>query len=47
MKRTLTILAAGACVFAGLAAPAQAADMALTRLDCGTPQAPTPVNQRF
>ena len=48
MKRTLTILAAGACVFAGVAAPAQAApDMALTRLDCGTPQAPTPVNQRF
>ena len=47
MKRTLTILAAGACLFAGLAAPAQAADMALARLDCGTPQAPTPVNQRF
>jgi len=52
MKRTFGILAAGACVFAGLfaglAAPAQAApDMALTRLDCGTPQAPTPVNQRF
>src|SRR5438045_2082628 len=48
MKRTLTILAVGVCVFAGLAAPAQAApDMTLTRLDCGTPQAPTPVNQRF
>src|SRR5947207_11345409 len=48
MKRTLTILAVGACVFAGLAAPAQAAsDLALTRLDCGTPAAPTPVNQRF
>jgi glyoxylase-like metal-dependent hydrolase (beta-lactamase superfamily II) len=48
LKRTLTILAAGACIIAGLAAPAQAApDMALTRLDCGTPQAPTPVNQRF
>src|SRR6476469_8043701 len=47
MKRTLTILAVGACVIAALAAPAQAADMALTRLDCGTPQAPTPVNQRF
>jgi glyoxylase-like metal-dependent hydrolase (beta-lactamase superfamily II) len=45
MKRMLTILAAGA--LAGLAIPAQAADMALTRLDCGTPQAPTPVNQRF
>jgi glyoxylase-like metal-dependent hydrolase (beta-lactamase superfamily II) len=48
MNRTLTILAFGACVFAGLAAPAQAApEMALTRFDCGTPQAPTPVNQRF
>ena len=47
MKPTLTILAAGACLFAGVAAPAQAADMALTRLDCGTPQAPVAVNQRF
>ena len=47
MKPTLTILAAGACLFAGLAMPAQAADMALTRLDCGTPQAPVAVNQRF
>src|SRR5215213_6374266 len=48
MNRTLIILAAGACVIAGLATPARAApDMALTRLDCGTPQAPTPVNQRF
>src|SRR5437868_11778151 len=48
MNRTLSILAVGACVFASLAAPVQAAaDTALTRLDCGTPQAPTPVNQRF
>src|SRR3954469_17710114 len=47
MKPTLTVLAAGACVFAGLAAPAQAADMSLTRLDCGTPQAPVAVNERF
>ena len=48
MNRTLTILAFGACVFAGLAAPAQAApEMALTRFDCGTSQAPTAVNQRF
>src|SRR3974377_1702184 len=32
----------------GLHTPAgAAADMSLTRLDCGTPQAPTPVNQRF
>jgi glyoxylase-like metal-dependent hydrolase (beta-lactamase superfamily II) len=45
-----------ATAFAGLAAsawvpawtPAWAgADMSLTRLDCGTPQAPTAVNQRF
>ena len=43
--RILTMLAAGA--LAGLAMPAQAADLALTRLDCGTPQAPTAVNQRF
>jgi glyoxylase-like metal-dependent hydrolase (beta-lactamase superfamily II) len=45
MNRTLTMLAAGA--LAGLAFPAQAADMALGRIDCGTPQAPTAVNQRF
>jgi glyoxylase-like metal-dependent hydrolase (beta-lactamase superfamily II) len=45
MNRARIMLAAGA--LAGLAIPAQAADMALTRLDCGTPQAPTPVNQRF
>src|SRR3954466_9706211 len=47
MNRTLIILASVACALAGLAAPTQAADMALTRLDCGTPQAPTAVNQRF
>jgi N-acyl homoserine lactone hydrolase len=45
MNRTLTMLAAGA--LAGLVFPAQAADVSLGRLDCGTPQAPTPVNQRF
>src|SRR5262252_6359841 len=45
MNRILTVLAAG--LLAGLAIPAQAADLALTRLDCGTPQAPTAVNQRF
>jgi glyoxylase-like metal-dependent hydrolase (beta-lactamase superfamily II) len=45
MNRMLTMLAAGA--LAGLAMPAQAADLLLTRLDCGTPQAPTAVNQRF
>jgi N-acyl homoserine lactone hydrolase len=37
---------AAAFALAGLA-PAYAADMTLTRLECGTPQAPTPVNQRF
>jgi len=48
MNRTLSILAAGACALASLATPAQAApDVSLTRLDCGTPQAPTAVNQRF
>jgi glyoxylase-like metal-dependent hydrolase (beta-lactamase superfamily II) len=48
MNRTLTTLAFGACLFAGLAAPAQAAtDMSLTRFDCGTPQAPVAVNPRF
>jgi N-acyl homoserine lactone hydrolase len=48
MRKTLTILAVGASLFAGLAASAQAAtDLSLARLDCGTPQAPTAVNQRF
>ncbi|MBO0758226.1 MAG: N-acyl homoserine lactonase family protein [Bradyrhizobiaceae bacterium] len=49
MNRFL-IVAAGVCaaVFAELVAPAHATpDMALTRLDCGTPQAPVAVNQRF
>jgi N-acyl homoserine lactone hydrolase len=48
MTRTLTILAVGAGLFAGLAAPAQAApEVSMARFDCGTPQAPTVVNQRF
>jgi N-acyl homoserine lactone hydrolase len=47
MKRTLTIFAAGASLLAGLAVPARAADVSLGRLDCGTPQAPIVVNQRF
>jgi glyoxylase-like metal-dependent hydrolase (beta-lactamase superfamily II) len=48
MNRTLTILAAGACLFAGLATSAQAApDLSLARLDCGTPPPPTAVNERF
>ena len=48
MHRILTTIAVCASAVA-FAAPALAAeDMSLTRLgDCGTPQAPTPVNQRF
>jgi len=49
MRGTSTLLAAGVCAgLLGFDASAQAAaDMSLTRLDCGTPQAPTAVNQRF
>jgi N-acyl homoserine lactone hydrolase len=48
MNRTLTILAVGASLLAGIAAPAQAApDVSIARLDCGTPQEPTVVNERF
>src|SRR5690242_11899146 len=48
MNRISMMFAAGACVLAGVATPAQAADVTLTRLaDCGTPQAPIAVNQRF
>src|SRR5215831_10866316 len=46
MMRTLSLLAAGACALASLAVSAQAADMALTRIECGTPRQ-TPVNERF
>jgi glyoxylase-like metal-dependent hydrolase (beta-lactamase superfamily II) len=49
MKHTMILLAAGACAtaLAGLAVPAAAADLSLTRIECGTPQAPVAVNQRF
>jgi glyoxylase-like metal-dependent hydrolase (beta-lactamase superfamily II) len=49
MQRILALLAAGVCAFVLADRPvvAATADMALTRLDCGTPQAPLPVNQRF
>jgi N-acyl homoserine lactone hydrolase len=47
MNRTLTMLAVGAGLLAGIAAPAQAADLSLARIDCGTPQAPVAVNERF
>jgi len=45
MKKTMSSLAVAACMLAGPSVYAQ--DMSLTRLDCGTPQAPTLVNQRF
>jgi glyoxylase-like metal-dependent hydrolase (beta-lactamase superfamily II) len=42
------MLAFGASLFAGLAAPALAApEVSLARLECGTPQDPIPVNPRF
>ena len=51
MRHTLKILALGICANALIAAPVSAqpaAEVTLTRLsDCGTPQAPTVVNQRF
>jgi N-acyl homoserine lactone hydrolase len=48
MKRALTLFAAGVGLLANLAVPARAEpDVSLVRFDCGTPQAPTPVNQRF
>jgi N-acyl homoserine lactone hydrolase len=47
MKRILVLLAAGACA-AVIASSAQAApDVSVKRIDCGTPQAPAPVNPRF
>ena len=51
MNRTLTTLAVGASLFAGLlpalATPAQAADLSIARLDCGTSPPPIVVNERF
>lgn len=48
MNRTLALLAVGVSLFASHAAQAQTPpEMSLARFDCGTPQAPTPVNQRF
>jgi N-acyl homoserine lactone hydrolase len=51
MRRTLALLAIGACanLFIGASAEAQTVpDVTLTRFaDCGTAQAPTEVNQRF
>src|SRR3954464_8458112 len=44
-----TVLLAGLCAAALVAQPAlaQAPDMSLARLDCGTPNPPIVVNQRF
>jgi glyoxylase-like metal-dependent hydrolase (beta-lactamase superfamily II) len=48
MNRKLTTLAAGIGALAAFTVSAQAApDISLTRFECGTPQAPTAVNQRF
>jgi len=51
MQRILTMLALGICANALVAAPVlaqSAAEVTVTRLaDCGTPQAPIEVNQRF
>ncbi len=47
MNRPLIGATLGVSLFAGLATSAQATDVMLTRLDCGTPQAPTVVNERF
>jgi N-acyl homoserine lactone hydrolase len=49
MNRMLITLVAGACAgMLAFASSAQAGpDISVTRLDCGTPQEPTTVNQRF
>jgi len=46
-KNVLAIAAGLVLAAAGSATSSAAADLSLARLDCGTPQAPTPVNQRF
>jgi N-acyl homoserine lactone hydrolase len=50
VTRIQAIIAAGACAAALLAGPAfaqTAPEVTLTRFECGTPPAPTAVNQRF
>ena len=47
MQRTLFLSSICAAALFGQQALAQAPDMSLARLDCGTPGAPTAVNQRF
>ena len=46
MKRTLSLLALGASAFISFGAWAQA-DVSLWRIDCGTGEKPTAVNERF
>ena len=46
MNRTGIMLAVGVSLFAGIAA-SQATELSLARIDCGTPPAPTVVNERF
>jgi N-acyl homoserine lactone hydrolase len=47
MNRILTRFALGAGLFIAGLTSAQAAEVTLVRLDCGTPQQPTVVNERF
>ena len=47
MNRTLTMLALGVSLFAGAVSAQAAPELELARIDCGTPQAPTAVNERF
>jgi N-acyl homoserine lactone hydrolase len=47
MQRTLFLAGLCAAALVGQPALAQAPDMSLARLDCGTPNPPTLVNQRF
>jgi N-acyl homoserine lactone hydrolase len=49
MKRISSLLTACACavVFVGVQGAQAAPDVSVARIECGTPQAPTPVNPRF
>jgi len=47
MQRTLLLTGICAAALVAQQALAQSPDMSLTRLDCGTPSAPTAVNPRF
>jgi N-acyl homoserine lactone hydrolase len=47
MKRTLNLLALAAGALLSMGASAQAADVQMWRIDCGTGATPTTVNERF